>query len=152
MDAGTSKIVTDYLKRVQAVVWNRRLMKTKDGERLGLVPDNAREGDKVCILRGCSVPVVLREVDEDGATVILGRTPTQGSYPDDSIRKFRYNVTAEKNHAGPSSAHQAATDPKSEKVIKAKIIGECYIHGVMDGEAFRIRDQQGLTDVKFELI
>lgn len=46
---------------MQSVVWMRRLMLTRDKSILGLVPDDAMPGDFVCIVFGCSVPIVLRE-------------------------------------------------------------------------------------------
>jgi Heterokaryon incompatibility protein (HET) len=58
--------VEEYLERVQAVTWTRRLvvLGTKgDDQRLGLVPRQTQRGDLVCILQGCSVPVVLRRHD-----------------------------------------------------------------------------------------
>ena len=34
----------------------------EDPEALGLAPNSARKGDLVCIIYGCSVPLVLRSV------------------------------------------------------------------------------------------
>jgi Heterokaryon incompatibility protein (HET) len=64
INEGQCTIVAEFLRRVQAVIWNRLLMKTKDG-RLGLVRDDVRPGYKICILYGCSVPVVLQETKKD---------------------------------------------------------------------------------------
>jgi hypothetical protein len=58
----------DVARRIHAVIWSRRLMRVQretttggPGEQsLGLAPDTAERGDLVCILYGCSVPVVLR--------------------------------------------------------------------------------------------
>ena len=55
-----NSVVAQFCRRVQAVVWNRALIKTRAG-RLGLVGKNVKKDDKVCILYGCSVPVILRE-------------------------------------------------------------------------------------------
>jgi hypothetical protein len=57
--AGSSSVVGQYLKRVQCVTWNRRFGTTEKGT-VGIFPSNARVGDQICILFGCSVPVVLR--------------------------------------------------------------------------------------------
>jgi hypothetical protein len=57
-----SSIIQDFLKRVQAVIWNRKLMRTRRSNWLGLVPKGAKPGDLICILYGCSVPVVLRKI------------------------------------------------------------------------------------------
>ena len=60
-----------FIRRVQAVIWDRRMILTggtKDstgGEvvppLLALVPRGTQKGDLICILYGCSVPVVLRK-------------------------------------------------------------------------------------------
>lgn len=74
IDHPDCQAVSDVLERVQSVIWNRRLMRTKD-KRLGLVPEHAEKGDLIVILYGCSVPVVLRrftktkaEVEEEAKT------------------------------------------------------------------------------------
>ncbi|KAL9114300.1 MAG: hypothetical protein Q9227_001722 [Pyrenula ochraceoflavens] len=54
-----NSVVAQFCRRVQAAIWNRALIKTEAG-RFGLVSNNVKEGDFVCILYGCSVPVVLR--------------------------------------------------------------------------------------------
>lgn len=63
-----NSIIAEFCRRVQGVIWNRRLFKTKAGI-LGLASDKVREGDKVGIIYGCTVPVILREnndkTDED---------------------------------------------------------------------------------------
>ena len=83
----TPSTMADFLDRVQRVVWNRRFMvtETRKGEHFGFGPPKCDKGDLVCILFGCSVPVVLRQSPED----------------DD----------------------------------KYTFMGECYVHGMMDGEA-----------------
>lgn len=65
----------------------RRLMVTKEGY-IGVAPRRAQKGDIVCVLYGCSVPVVLRKCDTD-----------------DGSANF------------------------------CKFVGECYVDGIMDGEA-----------------
>ncbi|KAI1163236.1 hypothetical protein F5B18DRAFT_621137 [Nemania serpens] len=64
-----SQIVTQFLKRVQGVTWNRRFIEgipdnplTKDAEPLfGISSPETGRGDMICILFGCSVPCILRE-------------------------------------------------------------------------------------------
>lgn len=51
--------------------WDCRLVVTKQGE-LGMAPRAARKGDVVCILIGCSVPVVLRRLNSEEAFVVVG--------------------------------------------------------------------------------
>ena len=60
-----SSHVAECLQRVQAMTWNRRLfiLASQDAPgRLGLAPPKAQDGDLICILSGCSVPVALRKV------------------------------------------------------------------------------------------
>lgn len=60
-----NSIIAEFCRRVQAVIWNRRLIKTKimtegSPEALGLASEDVEKGDLVCILFGCTVPVILR--------------------------------------------------------------------------------------------
>ncbi|OAG04197.1 HET-domain-containing protein [Paraphaeosphaeria sporulosa] len=55
-----NSVVSQFCRRVQAVIWNRALVKTRKG-RFGLVDKDVKEGDLVCIFYGLSVPVVLRK-------------------------------------------------------------------------------------------
>ncbi|KAL8342072.1 hypothetical protein RB601_005182 [Gaeumannomyces tritici] len=56
-------LVQSYLRRVQAVTWNRVVLEAEGrGETVyGIGPPETRVGDLVVILFGCSVPVILRE-------------------------------------------------------------------------------------------
>lgn len=85
----------------------RRLIITEH-EFLGLAPEMSKKRDLICILYGCSVPVVLRRMVD---------TVTDEEY-------FTF-------------------------------VGECYVHGIMDGEAFvlaRSRSNNGqITKKVFEL-
>jgi hypothetical protein len=90
----TPSTMVTFLRRVQQVVWNRKFLLSKGGDEedvekqlFGLAPTRAQEGDLICILFGCSVPVILRKMESQ----------------DDPFYFF---------------------------------IGEAYIHGMMDGEAF----------------
>ena len=104
---GKSTVVAKFLRRVQEVVWMRRLIITEHGA-LGLAPEESKKRDLICILYGCSVPVALR-------TMI---------------------------------------DPVTNEEYFA-FIGECYVHGIMDGEAFELarsrNDNKPITTQRFEL-
>ncbi|KAH8590712.1 heterokaryon incompatibility protein-domain-containing protein [Bisporella sp. PMI_857] len=64
----SSTTMVSFLRRVQQVIWNRKFLKSLGGPQrienkyFGLAPTTAKEGDLICILFGCSVPVVLREI------------------------------------------------------------------------------------------
>jgi len=57
--------VKSFLEVARDVVWNRRTFQGNKNYNaqpiVGLIPRCAKAGDAVCIIYGCSVPVVLRE-------------------------------------------------------------------------------------------
>lgn len=53
----------DLISQLQEGSAQRRMMITEKGY-IGLVPKHAQAGDLVCVLRGCSVPVLLRKEDD----------------------------------------------------------------------------------------
>lgn len=70
-----SSMVVQYLVRVRGVIWNRRLFTVRgwDGRVLyGLAPKETRDGDVVCVLDGCSVPVVMRPMDKGRHWILVG--------------------------------------------------------------------------------
>jgi hypothetical protein len=89
---GTPTTIVSFLDRVQRVVWNRRAFQaegiSKKGRKplFGLASHYAKQNDIVCIIFGCSAPVLLRK------------------YGDSDNDGFKF-------------------------------VGECYVHGHMDGEA-----------------
>lgn len=54
-----NSIIAEFCRRTQCVIWNRAMIRTQNGS-LGLVAPNVRKGDLVCIIYGCTVPVILR--------------------------------------------------------------------------------------------
>ena len=56
----TPSIIKDFLKRVQSIVWNRLFVRSDQRNLFGLGPKGAKVGDLICVLHGCSVPVILR--------------------------------------------------------------------------------------------
>jgi hypothetical protein len=102
--------IRNFVARMRDVVWNRRVFKgkpwnssskpdSKTEELFGLAPQQARMNDKICLLYGCSVPVVLREQTDD-----------------------------------PCSLFRCSGTPNIRAYYE--IIGEAYVDGFMDGEAF----------------
>jgi hypothetical protein len=120
--------VRDFLRRVQSVVWRRRLILTrgrKEGEKfLGLGPDTVKEGDLVCILYGCSVPVLLRE---------------------HQTRISHNEVTL-----ADGGVEMRSNDTDTSKLYQ--FVGECYIHGMMTGEAFQYLNNYRIHTQNFDLI
>jgi len=63
-DQNHNVVQNSFLDRVMAVVWDRKLVKTEKLKRLALLPSKAEKNDVICILYGCSVPVLLRKIDQ----------------------------------------------------------------------------------------
>ncbi|KEF57562.1 uncharacterized protein A1O9_05480 [Exophiala aquamarina CBS 119918] len=72
-------VIAQFCRRVQAVIWNRALVRTKSG-KLGLAGPNVQPGDKVCILYGCSVPVILRKSEEKREEIMEGEIAWELQY------------------------------------------------------------------------
>ncbi|KAI1766828.1 heterokaryon incompatibility protein-domain-containing protein [Hypoxylon sp. FL1150] len=104
-----SGIVNDYIKRVQAVTWNRVVLEATDasshhGETLvGVGPPRMERGDLICILFGCSVPCIIRPwvfADVDSTPSTKRRKPDIG-----------------------------------EQADCYEFVGEAFVYGKMDGQA-----------------
>jgi hypothetical protein len=114
-DEESPEMMVQFLKRVQNTIWNRKFFRSRNGIKgkklFGLAPPQTTENDFICILHGCSVPVILRQ------TLV----PEKGS------RKRRRGTDAQ-TPIGNGGCH-------------FKFIGECYVYGMMDGEARDIKEQ-----------
>ena len=171
-----SRRILLFLERMRAVVWNRKLFKTRGyveehdegvfwGPLLGLGPAEIREGDLICILYGCSVPVILRPTlhkkpkpsrkttwEESKPTrratsttveYITTKLPGQTSVP---------AVVINGASASPSSLQSGTTTAAlpNTNMLTYTLVGECYIHAFMDGEAFN-RNENEARDQDFVL-
>ncbi len=79
-----NSVVAQFCRRIQAVVWNRALVKTKTG-RLGLVGKDVEKGDLVCILYGCSVPVILRRGEKKKLDVLANEVECELKHLADTL-------------------------------------------------------------------
>ncbi|KAK7703104.1 hypothetical protein SLS64_009375 [Diaporthe eres] len=60
-----NSIIAEFCRRVQAVIWNRCLIKTDEPlSVLGLASQHVQKDDLICIIFGCTVPVILRRKDK----------------------------------------------------------------------------------------
>ncbi|OCL04902.1 HET-domain-containing protein, partial [Glonium stellatum] len=114
-------IITEFLQRVQSVVWGRRLI-LSEGRRgskqlLALVPVEAEEGDLICILYGCSVPVVLRRSRKRNVRKALSKDTSRRKHPNLTI-----SLDSDEQYA---------------------FVGECYVHNMMAGEGFKHQREHG---------
>jgi hypothetical protein len=111
---GCPDTIRPFLERVQCVVWSRRLILLDRTDTLGLAPKSAKKGDLLCILKGCSVPVILREFN-DGSRAAASSCP-------DPLGHF---------------SDVPATDvAERQPRVHYEFVGEAYVHGLMDGEAY----------------
>jgi hypothetical protein len=72
---------------------NRRLLVTNDGY-IGLGPIKARQGDHVCILYGCSVPAILREIN--GGFSLIGEAYVHGCMDGEALTLVNEGKLSEK--------------------------------------------------------
>ena len=174
-----NSIVAQFCRRVQAVIWNRSLISTAQGN-LGIANKHVRPGDYVAVLYGCSVPVILRRKEKKRAQ--MDEEAKEEEYTEKAERCWRYVTTgvklrkrrqwweklpdkpsedkkwgkenirewrqqyiklmADQAKKGQGKAQQAAKPerekqqaPLQEPQYYYEFLGECYIHGMMDGEA-----------------
>jgi len=213
---GRCSEVAEYFRRVQAVIWNRSLMRTMSGH-LGIVRKDVKEGDLVCILYGCSVPVILRgkqktptgleeELKElEAAAMKIQRCYRERRYRRAQLRERQLAKQEQEEEAKQDGAYSSKgetmkqmnpideekTEPKREleagltpnpkpkpdadlkpkldvidgaagKTSKQKpgvaphpvyyeFFGECYVHGMMDGEAIKYQNDKQVPKTIFEL-
>ncbi|KAH8693273.1 heterokaryon incompatibility protein-domain-containing protein [Talaromyces proteolyticus] len=111
-----SPLVKEYLEMVLCATYSRRLSISSRG-LWALVPAKSKKGDKLCIINGCSVPIVLR-AHEAGCN-------------------FQGECNCRKNN-------------NSEERIY-EMIGESYIHSMMDGEALLYQQKNGIKERAFKI-
>ncbi|KAK1761865.1 HET-domain-containing protein [Phialemonium atrogriseum] len=205
-----NSIISQFCKRVQASILNRRLIKTERG-RLGLASKNVATGDLLCIFPGCSVPVALRrfskkfgddeaEEKEDSLQRSLGvfkrallnrlrarQMKEQWAKQSEDYKRFirtldipGWNKTdegrvmkrkpdkqpAERPHSASEKAENAEdrrhagqeqNEPEAGKAPAPTLgpyynfLGECYVHGMMDGQATEERRKRSIPYEVFEI-
>lgn len=69
-----------------STTWNRTVYITKEGH-IGLALSTARPGDELCILFGCTAPVVLRRHD-DGSHTFIGDSFVHGIMDGEMMEEF----------------------------------------------------------------
>ncbi|PGH31879.1 hypothetical protein GX50_05314 [[Emmonsia] crescens] len=124
------KFVQEYLERVKCTVWSRRLAvlaRIPAQTSLCLVPMSAKKGDKVCILYGCNVPVLLRDRNGD--------------------RRNRCGCWEN----GCDCGCKNCTTSSEGSPTGYELIGECYVHGMMDGEALAYKQKIKIKGQNFDI-
>lgn len=129
---------SEAFRRVQAVVTNRKLIRTQgikppgsseEESYLGLVPENAQVGDLICIVLGCSVPLVLRV-----KSAYPAGSDGQSTQPQQNGKASNTNLHQKVVNGGSGRSQQAG-----EAIYE--IVGECYVDDMMDGQALALSHQ-----------
>ena len=188
IEHGRSSVVAEFFRRVQAVIWNRRLIHTTRGN-LGIANQDVKANDLVCILHGCSVPVILRPIakskDDLKAERRIDETDLkENEHTKELLKKYcdqwkrwvhkrkQWQMWAIQNGVGDDSGGRKKKEPwkgdirkprasKDSEDVKrppwlrnnprsfyCEFLGECYVHGIMDGEAVDIQGQSVLDAVQ----
>lgn len=138
-----SSFVREYLEKVLRTTCSRRLSISKNG-LWALVPAKTKKGDKLCIINGCSVPIILRQVFSSatpGTTTDNASSNDHGSSKPMSCQKEECQTTGECKCKKSSLG--------DDKLFE--MIGECYIHGMMDGEALLYQHKNEIGTCAFNI-
>lgn len=103
-------------KSTDSATVSRRFFITEGGY-MGLGPDDTKEGDSIAILMGSRVPLMIRNAG-------LRKVPTEVMIDSDDFN----------TPIGPQPFDAANTAQKT----CYKLIGDCYVHGIMSGEALSL--------------
>ncbi|EED16228.1 Ankyrin and HET domain protein [Talaromyces stipitatus ATCC 10500] len=123
-----SSFVREYLEKVLRTTCSRRLSIGTTG-LWALAPPKSKKGDKLCIINGCSVPVVLRQKTVPIVPAIVPQTSG-----DAAVKCSKPECQAAGQCKCKTTTAQSRGSWSSDEKI-FEMIGECYIHGMMDGEA-----------------
>jgi hypothetical protein len=113
LQGATSKalpVFQDFMIAIEQATNYRTLFITEEGH-IGLGPTTTKLGDEVCVILGCSVPLMLRSHD------VLQDHRQGQSHLGTRLEAPSRGVSRRTHHR------------------YHRLIGECYFHGFMDGEA-----------------
>jgi hypothetical protein len=109
---------------------------------LGLAPNDARKDDLICIIFGCSVPLVLRRIP----------LPKQSASPQPDASETRsIQQGANSLDASPPMVAPSPDDESGDTEELYTLVGECYVDHMMDGEAIAYFREGKLRSQKFTL-
>ena len=156
-------IVTEFLRRVQSVVWDRALILsngrsprvTAHSETrammplLGLAPGKARQGDLICILYGCSVPVVLRKKSDHRAASFSSRASTWSACNPSLARRWTSAPQDSTNSMARSPGAQANVDSSNGTIDRTS---PAQTEAVVDSGGRSNTEEIGETASSFSLV
>ena len=86
-----------FLQRVQSVTWSRKFFVTEGHPGCpGIGPADCQVGDNICILFGCSVPVILRPCGDKYR--LIGECYAQSMMGGEAVQAFRERRSISKNY------------------------------------------------------
>ena len=122
-------VLTEYKKAFEWRTYQRLLFLTKDS--LGLAPAPTQVGDRVCILLGGEVPFILRPHQNPA------RTPPSKAA---NLKHQSISKTTPQHMENPTQNGSTESAHVTKEAIEATewtLIGDCYLHGYMEGEAMK---------------
>lgn len=122
----------DTLIAAKSIPDDERANSNSHDNSFALGPHDTQPGDIIAILLGCSVPVVLRKVRRVEATESSGMSPWTWE-----AMEYEYELPQAKPQSKETSENQEYIEDVRETEC-FQLIGECYIHGMMDGEAWKV--------------
>ncbi|KAJ0423594.1 heterokaryon incompatibility protein-domain-containing protein [Aspergillus carlsbadensis] len=122
----TEREMIDMLDKYWMRLHSQHFCRTRE-DRLGWVPTRARSGDLVCIFDGARVPYVIRPRVVDGIENLSIL----------SLAYWRHRAS-----------RWLSDERKGPADTEYTLVGECYIQGLMEGEA---KDHRGLVSRYFTL-
>ncbi|KAN0116997.1 Heterokaryon incompatibility protein (HET) domain containing protein [Hyaloscypha variabilis] len=136
----TPEVVSVYLRKVQDVIRNRKAFLGGDRRELfGFGSEEVKDNgeDYICIVFGCSVPVILRQVKGDPPVVGQRRVKrTTTSSRSTSVTSSSSSAAGSPHQAvHPQSVPSQSQRSLGPSNVHWRLIGECYVDGRMDGEA-----------------
>jgi hypothetical protein len=149
-----NSIAKEFLRRTQAVVFQRHLITIKDDDNLiGLAPLHSKEGDLICILEGCSVPVLLRRAEGKGkAKASELSNGDRGRSRNESVQPQGPNLSLTNDQDETEDIGHNAGVGDIIQGNQYRFLGERYIYGMMSGEAWQYMEQRKRSREWFELV
>ena len=128
----------DFRELIAEATWGRVFCVTEKGY-IGLAPDNAEVGDEAVVFLGGGTPFVVRRVEREERYRVLRLMEQWGDEGNgDAHQTAGWNQkSAEEGWCSGSSVE-----------TRWRLVGEAYIHGIMDGEL--MKDRKKGKDGKLE--
>lgn len=139
----------EFVDRMHAVVCMRRFVVSKNQTRIGLVPHKTKKGDKICILEGCSVPIILREkptvTPKSAPTALATEVSGRGSDMPSPARTFRELERSGQGGITPRTdqATHLTNDIHRTEKGPSKRMSEAYVDGFGESGSLSKRPRRG---------